>query len=117
EIVALTPQQATVPAKAKKHDRHEKGETVAKAPRPVETQPVAKPVEENQHAQAEPELSIEKAEVQQPVQRASNDPRQKRRQQREAAQAKAATPKIRPSQVPTLNQYSVGSLIRHVYGD
>ena len=117
EIVALTPQQATAPAKAKKHDRHEKGETVAKAPRPAETQPVAKPVEENQHAQAEPELSIEKAEVQQPVQRASNDPRQKRRQQREAAQAKAATPKIRPSQVPTLNQYSVGSLIRHVYGD
>ncbi|ALH94415.1 Rne/Rng family ribonuclease [Acinetobacter equi] len=54
--------------------------------------------------------------VQQPVKRASNDPRQRRREQRNA-QAQPRTPKIAPSQVPTLGQYTVGSLIRHIYGD
>ena len=52
-----------------------------------------------------------------PVQRANNDPRQRRRHQREVAKVKVETPKLRPSQVPTLAQYSVGSLIRHVYGE
>ncbi|MFW2149356.1 Rne/Rng family ribonuclease [Acinetobacter sp. TY1] len=49
--------------------------------------------------------------------RASNDPRQRRRQQREVAKTKAAAPKLNPSQVPTLGQYTIGSLIRHVYGN
>lgn len=40
-----------------------------------------------------------------------------RRQQREAKHAKAATPSIAPSQIPTLAQHTIGSLIRHVYGE
>lgn len=51
-----------------------------------------------------------------PAKRASNDPRQRRRQQREAQAQQAAAPKLTPSQAPTLAQYSIGSLIRHVYG-
>ena len=50
-------------------------------------------------------------------QRASNDPRMRRRQKREAQVKQAQAPKLNPSQVPTLGQYSVGSLIRHVYGE
>ena len=52
-----------------------------------------------------------------PAKRASNDPRQHRRQQRATQAQQAATPKLKPSQVPTLAQYSIGSLIRHVYGE
>ena len=52
-----------------------------------------------------------------PAKRASNDPRQHRRQQRETQAQQAAAPKLKPSQVPTLAQYSIGSLIRHVYGE
>ncbi|KAA5597252.1 ribonuclease E/G, partial [Pseudomonas aeruginosa] len=51
------------------------------------------------------------------IKRASNDPRMRRRQQREAKHAKAATPSIAPSQIPTLAQHTIGSLIRHVYGE
>ncbi|KAE9895301.1 ribonuclease E/G, partial [Enterobacteriaceae bacterium TzEc051] len=43
--------------------------------------------------------------------------RMRRRQQREAKHAKAATPSIAPSQIPTLAQHTIGSLIRHVYGE
>jgi len=49
--------------------------------------------------------------------RASNDPRIRRRQKREAQVKQAQAPKLNPSQVPTLGQYTVGSLIRHVYGE
>ncbi|WP_407306274.1 Rne/Rng family ribonuclease [Acinetobacter sp.] len=49
--------------------------------------------------------------------RASNDPRMRRRQKREAQVKQAQAPKLNPSQVPTLGQYTVGSLIRHVYGE
>ena len=52
-----------------------------------------------------------------PAKRASNDPRQHRRQQRQTQAQQAAAPKLKPSQVPTLAQYSIGSLIRHVYGE
>ena len=52
-----------------------------------------------------------------PAKRASNDPRQHRRQQRATQAQQAAAPKLKPSQVPTLAQYSIGSLIRHVYGE
>ena len=49
--------------------------------------------------------------------RASNDPRMQRRQKREAQAKPAQAPKLSPSQVPTLKQYTVSSLIRHVYGE
>ncbi|CAB1218917.1 Rne/Rng family ribonuclease [Acinetobacter bouvetii] len=49
--------------------------------------------------------------------RASNDPRMRRRHKREAQAKQAQAPKLSPSQVPTLGQYTVGSLIRHVYGE
>ncbi len=51
------------------------------------------------------------------VKRADNDPRMRRRQQRGQHQAKVQAPKITPSQVPTLGQYTISSLIRHVYGE
>lgn len=51
-------------------------------------------------------------------QRASNDPRQRRRDRRRAAHGQQAkTQQLTPSQVPTLGQYTIGSLIRHVYGE
>ncbi len=49
--------------------------------------------------------------------RASNDPRMRRRQKREAQAKQAQAPKLTPSQVPTLGQYTVISLIRKVYGE
>ncbi|MFH7765644.1 Rne/Rng family ribonuclease [Acinetobacter sp. BSP-28] len=49
--------------------------------------------------------------------RASNDPRMRRRQKREAQAKQVQAPKLSPSQVPTLGQYTVISLIRHVYGE
>jgi len=49
--------------------------------------------------------------------RASNDPRQRRRQQREGQPQQATVQKLTPSQVPTLGQFTIGSLIRHVYGE
>ncbi|GAA5558043.1 ribonuclease E [Acinetobacter schindleri] len=49
--------------------------------------------------------------------RASNDPRQRRRDRRAAQGQQAQAAQLRPSQVPTLGQYTVGSLIRHVYGE
>jgi ribonuclease E len=51
------------------------------------------------------------------VKRASNDPRQRRRQQRAAHTQQTEIPKLTPSQVPTLGQYTISSLIRHVYGE
>lgn len=49
--------------------------------------------------------------------RASNDPRQRRRDRRAAQGQQAQAAQLRPSQVPTLGQYTVGSLIRQVYGE
>ncbi|WP_445114889.1 Rne/Rng family ribonuclease [Acinetobacter sp. WZC-1] len=63
-------------------------------------------------------VSTQTQAVEQPVRRASNDPRQRRRQQRAAANAKnQASSNVLPSQVPALAQHTVGSLIRHVYGE
>ncbi|RZG92493.1 Rne/Rng family ribonuclease [Acinetobacter sp. WCHAc060033] len=108
EIVALTPpQQAPAPAKQQKHRREAKAEVAVEAP-------TATPEANTTPVEQAPVVEVQ---AQQPVQRASNDPRQKRRQQREAAQAKAVAPKLNPSQVPTLGQYTVRSLITHVYGD
>ncbi|PJG44715.1 ribonuclease E [Acinetobacter tandoii] len=85
----------------------------------VKTAPVAVEAESKAEAQPEATPSVEKEE-QKPrseVKRASNDPRMRRRQQREAHAKQAQAPKLNPSQVPTLAQYTVGSLIRHVYGE
>lgn len=85
---------------------------------------VAEPIQAVAVVEAAPvvaEKTAAPAEVQAqptvPARRASNDPRQRRRQQREAQAQQAAAPKLTPSQVPTLAQYSIGSLIRHVYGE
>ncbi|OTG85625.1 ribonuclease E/G [Acinetobacter sp. ANC 4558] len=89
----------------------------------------AAPIVENVHTPAVVETSIadqalsEKEEPsavaqQQPAKRASNDPRQRRRQQRDTkVQQAPRPPKLSASQVPNLGQYTIGSLIRHIYGD
>lgn len=107
EIVALTPpahtetkpQQAAVA----------KAEVEVKAEKVVQekaTEVVVAPAE--QQAEQKPRESVK---------RASNDPRQRRRQQRAAHTQQTETPKLTPSQVPTLGQYTISSLIRHVYGE
>ena len=114
EIVALNgqPQQpkrdAAAPAKAhqakaehKAPTQPAKAEVAPKADVPAtETTDVAEPVAASSE-----------------VKRASNDPRMRRRQQRGQHQAKVQAPKITPSQAPTLGQYTISSLIRHVYGE
>ncbi|MHA3892648.1 Rne/Rng family ribonuclease [Acinetobacter sp. GXMZU3951] len=100
---------------------------VAVAAEPVVAEPVeavqATPVAAQTEAKAEvqPEATTpatkEEHKPRSEVKRASNDPRMRRRQQREAQAKQAQAPKLNPSQVPTLAQYTVGSLIRHVYGE
>ncbi|WP_130804098.1 Rne/Rng family ribonuclease [Acinetobacter ihumii] len=104
EIVALNPQVAS------------------QEPAKVTETPLANPVEEavvSEATVAETPASVDVTETaQQPVKRANNDPRLRRRQQREAQQAKSvAAPKVQPSQIPELANYTLGSLIRHVYGE
>ena len=108
EIIALTPKAQPT-------------ETV-KAEKPAKTAPPAVEKAEKAPVEATPAKQHDKREEpkphqQQPVKRASNDPRQNRRQQREAQSRQPVVPKVTPSQVPTLSQYTVGSLIRHIYGD
>ncbi|WP_182003101.1 Rne/Rng family ribonuclease [Acinetobacter lactucae] len=106
EIIALTPEQPL--------ERTEKV-PVVEATQESAPAPVAA-VEETVTAEAEaPQPKAEKTQPQ--IQRASNDPRMRRREQRNAKRAKAVTPSIAPSQIPTLAQYTIGSLIRHVYGE
>ena len=107
EIIALNPAVQTAPV-----------EVVATPVTPAPVAEVAK-VEEPKIAEAEtkqPE-SKQAEQAQQPVRRASNDPRQNRRNKQLDNKAKVVAPKVNPSQVPTLGQYTVSSLIRHVYGD
>ncbi|MEO9302632.1 Rne/Rng family ribonuclease [Acinetobacter pittii] len=106
EIIALTGEQPV--------QRTEKAPVVEATQEPAPAPVVA--VEETVTAEAEaPQPKAEKTQPQ--VQRASNDPRMRRREQRNAKRAKAAAPSIAPSQIPTLAQYTIGSLIRHVYGE
>lgn len=106
EIIALTPEQPV--------ERTEKAPVVEATQEPAPAPVVA--VEETVTAEAEaPQPKAEKTQPQ--VQRASNDPRMRRREQRNAKRAKAAAPSIAPSQIPTLAQYTIGSLIRHIYGE
>ena len=107
EIIALNPSVQTAPV-----------EVIATPVTPAPVAEVAK-VEEPKIAEAEttqPE-SKQAEQAQQPVRRASNDPRQNRRNKQRDNKAKVVAPKVNPSQVPTLGQYTVSSLIRHVYGD
>ncbi|MCH7395602.1 Rne/Rng family ribonuclease [Acinetobacter dispersus] len=103
EIVALNSQQA--PALTPKVE----AAVVEKA----ETAPVVQ-AEKVVVAEQAPETEAAQA----PVKRAANDPRSRRRQ-RGAQAAQKAAPKVvvAPSQIPTLGQYTVSSLIRHVYGE
>ena len=111
EIVALTP----APVKAI--------EPIAAQPEPVVVATeVQSAVNEQTVALQEekPVVSAEKpapSKVRPADKRASNDPRMQRRQKREAQAKPAQAPKLSPSQVPTLKQYTVSSLIRHVYGE
>lgn len=104
EIVALNAAPATEPTVAAAPVVEAVAEQV-EAPAATAVVEAAAPV-----AEAQPQPSA-------PAKRASNDPRQRRRQQREVQAQQAAAPKLTPSQVPTLGQYNIGSLIRHVYGE
>ena len=104
EIVALNAAPATEPTVAAAPVVEAVAEQV-EAPAATAVVEAAAPA-----AEAQPQPSV-------PAKRASNDPRQRRRQQREAQAQQAAAPKLTPSQVPTLGQYNIGSLIRHVYGE
>ena len=72
---------------------------------PAATSPVAEVIE------------VQVAEVTTEPTRASNDPRARRHQARGNQQAQKSVEKVAPSQIPTLGLYTLGSLIRHVYGD
>ncbi|MEZ2901301.1 Rne/Rng family ribonuclease [Acinetobacter terrestris] len=129
-----TPRQEVIPTALVVNVDQAKSEIVAlSAPAAVVEAPIAQAapvaVAEIKAAVAEkpvaakeekPAATPETREPQQPRsadQRASNDPRMHRRQKREAQAKQVQAPKLNPSQVPTLGQYTVGSLIRHVYGE
>ena len=111
EIVALTP----APVKAV--------EPIAAQPEPVVVATEVQPAVNEQTVALQEEKPVVSAEKPAPSKvrpadkRASNDPRMQRRQKREAQAKPAQAPKLSPSQVPTLKQYTVSSLIRHVYGE
>ncbi|MEG2358895.1 Rne/Rng family ribonuclease [Acinetobacter sp.] len=118
------PRQEIMPTALVVNIDQAQSEIIALAPQAQTAEPekAAAPAvkEEQAPAKAAPAKPQEKPEEQKPrqqqVTRASNDPRQRRRQQREAQARQPAAPKIAPSQVPELAQHTVGSLIRHVYG-
>lgn len=113
EIVALHAQQAR-PAPAQKAAVV----AVSEQPAPVQEAQVEQPVAAVAHVVTPEEKAPEsKPTAPAEVKRASNDPRMRRRQQREAKANVAPAIKLNPSQVPTLAQYNVGSLIRQVYGE
>ena len=91
---------------------------VTEAPEVVEAAPTTVVTEAKVEVQVEaPTTQVEEQKPRSDGKRASNDPRMRRRQQRDAQAKQAQAPKLNPSQVPTLAQYTVGSLIRHVYGE
>lgn len=88
------------------------------APVEVKPEPAAPAKKEAVNAQPAPAEAKAKAKVEEQPRRASNDPRMRRKQggsQQKPQQE--VLPKLSPSQVPLLAQYTVGSLIRHVYGE
>lgn len=93
---------------------------VTETPEVVEAVPTTVVTEAKVEVQAEapaPQVEVEAQKPRSDGKRASNDPRMRRRQQRDAQAKRVQAPKLNPSQVPTLAQYTVGSLIRHVYGE
>ncbi|MBB6362881.1 MULTISPECIES: Rne/Rng family ribonuclease [Acinetobacter] len=106
EIVALNDNAAVVTPAV---------EVTAPADAPVEEAAAENVVEAALTAPAEEVVTAEESSAEKP--RASNDPRQRRRQQREGQPQQATVQKLTPSQVPTLGQFTIGSLIRHVYGE
>ena len=120
-----TPQQEVMPTALVVNIDQAQSEIIAIGQTQVTPAPVeAVIVEETKTAPAQKEVTEKKPhahkkadhankQAQQPVKRASNDPRQNRRQRNEQAQV----PELKPTQVPTLSNYTVDSLIRHVYGD
>ncbi|WP_122898797.1 Rne/Rng family ribonuclease [Acinetobacter sp. B51(2017)] len=119
DIVALAPQAAAV--KSERQERPQRGHKNEARERRSEKVAVQSPVEVavvEQEVVAAPVVAVEeKPQQQQPVKRASNDPRQRRREQRQTKTQSAQAPKLRATEVPTLAQYSIGSLIRQVYGE
>ncbi|WP_343596882.1 Rne/Rng family ribonuclease [Acinetobacter sp.] len=108
EIVAITPSQRV---------EQRVTETVT-ADESVVVAPVVEKVAEDTPKKAETAAKTEVAHAQEKSapKRAANDPRMRRRQQKHAAQ-RTNTAQIRPSQIPALASYTIGSLIRHVYGE
>ena len=115
EIIALTPEQ---PVKKRTETAPVVEVVQESAPAPVAVAVAVAVEEEVVTAEAKETTPPSADNKNQPqIQRASNDPRMRRREQRNAKRAKAAVPSIAPSQIPTLAQYTIGSLIRHVYGE
>lgn len=86
---------------------------------PINTDQVAATIKETVETTpptVEAQPKKEKEVTPAPAKRASNDPRSRRRQ-RHVIAPKNAAPKVQPSQIAALRQYSLGGLIRHIYGD
>lgn len=113
EIIAINTTSTAKAVEAAKPTTTETSEVVKAAP--VAVEPEAKVEVQTQAPTAE--VKTEEQKPRSDGKRASNDPRMRRRQQRDAQAKQAQAPKLNPSQVPTLAQYTVGSLIRQVYGE
>ncbi|MGQ9373290.1 Rne/Rng family ribonuclease [Acinetobacter tandoii] len=113
EIIAINTTSTAKAFEAAKPTTTETSEVVKAAP--VAVEPEAKVEVQTQAPTAE--VKTEEQKPRSDGKRASNDPRMRRRQQRDAQAKQAQAPKLNPSQVPTLAQYTVGSLIRQVYGE
>ena len=120
EIVALAPAQAA-PAPVVKAERQERQERPQRQPKPEPRERRAEkapaPITEAVVAEVAVVAPASEQPAQAAVKRASNDPRQRRREQRQAKAQHTQAPKLRATEVPTLAQYTIGSLIRKVYGE
>ena len=115
EIIAINTTSTAKAVEAEKPTTTETSEVVKATP--VAVEPEAKVEVEVQTQTPTAEVKTEEQKPRSDGKRASNDPRQRRRQQRDAQAKQVQAPKLNPSQVPTLSQYTVGSLIRQVYGE
>ncbi|UOG17248.1 Rne/Rng family ribonuclease [Acinetobacter sp. PK01] len=113
EIIAINTTSTAKAVEAAKPTTTETSEVVKATP--VAVEPEAKVEVQTQAPTAE--VKTEEQKPRSDGKRASNDPRMRRRQQRDAQAKQVQAPKLNPSQVPTLSQYTVGSLIRQVYGE
>lgn len=113
EIIAINTTSTAKAVEAAKPTTTETSEVVKATP--VAVEPEAKVEVQTQAPTAE--VKTEEQKPRSDGKRASNDPRMRRRQQHDAQAKQAQAPKLNPSQVPTLAQYTVGSLIRQVYGE